>query len=180
MDELAGLPGESGASADAPAASGMDIEARLAALEAGYEERIKGFQRLLANRDQEKSALERELKELKTADLSEDERVQLTLAELQEEKDRLETELELVKLGSKYQDEMPLYQKLLGAQTAEEQLEFLRSLRSSGAAPAGKAPAESSDLDLNNPRQSAPAGMILPDGTMMTDELAERILKGAR
>ena len=180
-DDFAGLEQEEGTSAPAPAAPAVDIEARLAAIEAATEERIKGFQRLLAGRDEELKAREAEIRELKTSGLSEDEREQLRYREIEEERDRLARELELIQLKEKYGDLLDPYQKLLNAQSAEEQLALLAALRAPAAPPAAPTPQaapapEPSDIDLNNPRIAEPEGITLPDGTTMTEDLADRIL----
>lgn len=178
-DDFAGQGQEEGTSVDTPANPAVDIEARLAALEAATEERVKGFQRLLAGRDQELEQLRRQNRELKTSGLSEDEREQLRYREIEEERDRLARELELIQLKDKYGDLLDPYQKLLAAESAEEQLALLASLRAPAAkpvAPTPQAQPESSDVDRNNPPYQMPEGVTLPDGTTMTDDLADRIL----
>lgn len=169
-DDLAGL---SDVSSDEPA---DDIESRLAALEAKYEDRIKGFQRLLAGRDAEKDALQAKLEEIQSAGMPDDERLALREKKLLEENERLKTQLEFKDLASEYGEEFPIFEKLLNAPSAKDQLEALRELRA--AAKAAETPKPSSSgVDMNNPRRSAPLPSTA-DG--MTDDLADRILGSVR
>lgn len=180
------LAGQSSASATAPAEA-TDIEkikAEIsAAMRAELDTRVAGFQRLLAGRDETIGALSQELDELKTAGLSEEEREQLRDDRLATENQELRDQLALAKLAPEYADEMPLFQELLEATDPKAQLEVLRKIRKPGvaAAPAAAdAEPATPEIDHNNPPRQTPEGVTLPDGTLMTDDLADRVLGSVR
>lgn len=147
-------------------------------IKAENEERIKGFQRLLAGEQESKKALERQLRELKTAGLSEEERAQLQENETAQRIKELEVQLELAQLGNEFGDEMPLFQELLSAQTARDQLELVRKIRAgTTAAPASTTPAIPGVIG-NNPQRDYGAALAA-DGGPMNDQIADEILKRA-
>ena len=183
-DTLAGQPA-GGASASAPANGSIDIEAFEARLTAQFDERFKGLQRVIAQKDDLLTAVTEELNQFKTAGLSEEEREQLESDKLRAENQRLMAQIELNELAGKYGDEMSSFQRLLAAPTAEEQLEIMREFRASAlAAAAPSAPAATvvedemdiPDVDFNRPIRTVTSGQQLADGTYMTDELADRLL----
>lgn len=166
----------------APVAS-PDIEKLRADLSAEFEkkmqDRVTGFQRLLSEREQE-------LRELKTAGLSEEEREQLARQESEDRVAALERENELLKLSRVYPEEAPLFEQLLAAPTAKDQLEFLRKLKadlkaaSTPAAPANEAEEpDIPDVISTNPMRPPEQGVLLPNGTLMTEDLADRLLGAA-
>lgn len=163
----------------APGAS-IDIEKVKAEFSALMEERVKGLQKLVSGRDETIKALSRELEEFKTAGLSEDERYQLQLERRDQEIKALEAKLELKELSGRYGDEMPYFEKLLAADSAEEQLQVMRDLRAlaTGGSQA-QAPAAPvvPDVDHNNPPRSFdPSSTVLADGSVMNDAYADQIL----
>lgn len=181
MDDLAaGLAGES-ASPEGTALTRADIDKIKAELSATYEERIKGFQRLLADRENRERALQAELEEIRSATLSPEERVQLREKQLATRVRELEAQIELERLGASYSDEMPIYRSLLEAKSAEEQLGVLRSIRAAAKPPVSEPPVtegedlDVADIDLNNPVRIAPAGATV-EGQSMNDSLADKIL----
>jgi len=176
-DPLAGQDG-SDASADAPVTlTAADIEKVKAELQAEFEDRAKGFQRLISERDDKLAAHARELEELKTSGLSEDEREQLAQDKLRLENEALRGRLELSELAGQYGDEMPFYQRLLSGKTAEEQLKVLRELRTPAAPEVEvEKTAEIPDTDPNRPMRTPMEGTILADGSVMNDTIADRIL----
>ena len=150
------------------------------AFTAQINERVGGLQRVIAGKDETIKALGKELDEFKTAGLSEDERGQLRERQLRTENERLQQQLELERLGKDYGTELPIFQELLGATSAKDQLDMIRKLRTPAvpATPqAPAAPAASPEVDPNNPMRTAPSGIVLPDGRVMTDELADQILR---
>lgn len=185
MPDLFAGPDGAAASPTGPGASASgieDVRAQLKSeLEAQFEERIKGFQRVIGSKDERLGALEKELRQLKTASLTPEELEELAGQEKDQRIAELESRLELQSLSSQFPDEMPYFQRLLDAETAEDQLKALREMRSaiSGRAPAGDAPKgdpAADDLtpagvDPNNPRRPA-------TGLDMSDDLADQILKG--
>lgn len=180
-DPLAGLFDDD-ASAQAPAVTAADIEKIKLELKAEFEERAKGFQRLVSERDNQLAAYRAELEELKTASLSDEEREQLEDQKKDQLIRELQGKLELTELGKTYGDELPFYERLIGAGTAKEQLEVLRELRAANAQAQSQEPATTEvdipDTDPNRPMRSFFTNdtVLLPDGTPMNDALADRIL----
>lgn len=192
MTDLAGRAGY-GAS-DEPADPSVDIERlvgqavakAMTAAQAQFDERAKGFQRIVAGRDLELKALRQENEELKTAGLSDDERAQFYASKYEQENAELRKQLELTRLASEFGDELPLYEQLLSAQSARDQMEILRQIRAGSQAPA-QAPAAASaapstpavpEVDLNNPPRVTPTdAFLLPDGTPLTEQMADQILR---
>lgn len=173
------------ASDETPVDGGLDIEKirqeAHAAAQAAFDERAKGFQRLLAERDNALAEARRLLDDAKLASLSEDERDAEVQRRSESELERLRAENELLKLMPEYPDELPVFQRLLAAQDAKTQLDLIRELRKP-AAPANPAPAapaaDPAPVDPNNPANPQSA-VISSDGVVMTDELAERLLRSA-
>ena len=184
-EQIAGQPDQD-ASAQAPAPiTQADIDKLIAARDAQFEERIKGFQRLIADKETRAQALEHELSQLKTAGLSPEEREQLEIEQVKAENARLQAQLDLKNLASQYADEVPFFERLLAAPSAEEQLQVMREYATTLKAPqtpapvAPVAPAEPAipEVDLNRPyRRETYSGQRLADGTVMNDELADRLL----
>jgi hypothetical protein len=176
----AGLFGEDPASAEAPGPTQADIDKVKAELSAEFEKRLTGFQRLVSKKDEALEAAMREIEELKTAGLSEDEREQLQVTKMREENQRLQAQNELLRLGGEYGDVMPYFERLLAGSSAKEQLEVMREFASLKAQAQGEPDPdpdpEIPDIDLNRPMRQPVQGVVLPDGTVMNDELADRIL----
>ena len=183
-DPLAPSAGTEVASPE-PDAVSAEIEKIQAGLTATFtaqiNERVGGLQRVIAGKDETIKALGKELDEFKTAGLSDDERVQLRERQLRTENERLQQQLELERLGKDYGTELPIFQELLGAASAKDQLEMIRKLRSvvptTPQAPTAPAVLGVPEVDPNNPMRTAPSGIVLPDGRVMTDELADQILR---
>lgn len=185
-DQLAGQPG---ASADAPVIP-ADIEKIIAErVDAAMQDRVAGFQRLVQSKEDEAAALRAQLQNERLAALPEDERASI----LEQEKDRkiqeLEARLELNSLASTYGEEMPFFERLLAGESAEDQLAVLREYGAAAlakASPAPVAPATPAadpldavpDIDPNRPLRPRTVGQAsrLPDGSLMTDDAADRIL----
>ena len=182
-DQLAGLLDDADASAPAaPVAPSVDIEKIKAELSADFDARISGFQsKVVAPRDEMIAALRAELDELKNAGLSEEERAQLDDQRKDREIEDLRAQLELKELGASYGEELPFYQRLISAASAEDQLKVLRELRTP-VAPSTTADdkpvvPEASDINPNRPMRSNLGSIIrLADGTQMSDEIADRVL----
>jgi len=155
------------------------------------DERIKGFQRLVAERDRKLADLEARfaqqeaaLEDQRLAGMTDEERGTVTEQKRQTELQRLRAENELLKLGIDYATEMPLYRKLLNAPTAKDQLDIIRELSAATSAnPALPVPKKTADVpavDRTNPMRQPSEGIVLSDGTQMTDDIADRILKSIR
>lgn len=178
MEEtLAVQGGDNSASAAAPATAAPEIEK----IREEFESRFKGLQRVIAEKDDLLSKTQTELKELKTAGLSEDERAQLHQKETAAQLERLARENELLKLSRDYPDEMPVFEKLLQADSTKTQLETIREIRAAIAK--AQAPDEKKentevpDVNPTNPPRRDFGGVVMPDGTTLTDDIADRILK---
>ena len=183
MPNLAGQDDLDLAPAEAPATEALDIEKikqeAIAAASAAFEDRIKGFQRLMAERDNAITNLSRQLEEARLSTLGEEEREAELARREQAEVERLRAENELLKLMPDFPDELPLFQRLLAAPDAKTQLELIRELRKA-AAPANPAPVDPglnpAPVDPNNPASDTLAGGVY-QGVAMDDDLAERLLR---
>lgn len=182
-DQLAGQTAAD-ASATAPVELPADIETIIEArVNALIEPRIQGFQRLLSSREEELSALRGELENERLGGLSEDERASILEQKKDQRIQELEARNELLQLGPQYGEEMPYFERLLGAGSAEDQLKVLREYADAKLAKANPQPVvdeakvDVPDVDLNRPlRQPSRGGTTLPDGTQMNDSIADRIL----
>ncbi len=166
---------------DPPAPKAPVIEAK-----SDVDERVKGFQRLLAKEQQEKKALERRLAELEEAQrlagMSEDERAQYTSRREKEELEELRAWKALQDLADEYPDELPVFQRLLKAGksgTARDQLEALREWRNPKKAAPQPSEDDTPDVDPNNPPRNPPDedAITLEDGSRMTMRRAMALLK---
>lgn len=190
MPELAGQEIDDLASApegDEPANAGLDIEKirqeAIAAATAAMEERFKGLQGVIAKKDDELRTLRSQYEQAQLAALGDEEREAELARREQAELDRLRAENELLRLAPEYGTELPIFQRLLSASTAKDQLDLLREVMAPKA-PASEQPAGGNAappaVDPNNPPSPAPAGGFVVDGVAMTDDLADRILNSAR
>lgn len=132
----------------------VDIEAVTAqvrqALAAENEERVKGFQRALADKD-------KEIRNLKTATLSDDERSALAVQEAERERDEARREASLLKLRAQYAPEVvTAFEALTSLNTPEEQVAFIANLRAPST-PAAPAPEPDADLDVRDATPARPA-----------------------
>ena len=166
---------------DLPAAKAPVIEAK-----SDVDERVKGFQRLLAKEQQEKKDLARRLADLeetqRLAGMSEDERAQYTSRREREELEELRAWKALQDLADEYPDELPVFQRLLKAGkggTARDQLEALREWRNPKKAAPEPSEDDTPDVDPNNPPRNPPDedAITLEDGSRMTMRRAMSLLK---
>lgn len=163
-----------------PAIDPAALEARFTVL---MDERVKGFQRIVQERDDRLVELERQLK---TASMSEEEREQLTAKEENEKMEQLALENQLLKLGQEYPNEVAIVQKMLAGESVSDYVAALHEALKPANAETSEPEQNVSDVDRNNPPVtpiSAPAGadMIrLPDGQLITREAGLEILKGAQ
>jgi len=163
-----------------PAFDPKELETRFASL---VEERVKGFQRIVQERDDRLAELERQLK---TASMSEEEREQLAAKEKDEEREQLALENQLLKLGQQYPKEVAIVQKMLAGESVTDYVAALHEALKPANEASKEPEQEVSDVDRNNPPAtptSAPAGadMIrLPNGELITREAGMEILKGAQ
>ncbi len=170
------------AATEPPASTAFDptaFEARITSL---MDERVKGFQRAISEKDQTIADLQRQLK---TASMSEEEREQLAVQERQEADEALRLENALLKLGQQgYAREVEIVQKMLQGDSVEAYVTALREAFEA-VQPSKEPEQEVSDVDRNNPpampvAASAGADMItLPDGSVITREQGLALLKGA-
>lgn len=183
-EELAGLENPEASSPEGTADGAPDIEKirqeAMAAAQAVAEERFKGFQRVIAEKDTALQQLQRQYEEARLATLSEEEREAETARRSDQELERLRAENELLKLMPDYPDELPVFQRLLAAPDAKTQLELLRELRKAQAAPAITPAGGSNEppaVDSNNPANGNPGSGVFIEGAQMTEEMAERLLR---
>lgn len=160
-------------------------------LNEGFDRRFSGFQKVLATRDEQIADLRNMLQELKTADLSDDERVQLEREALEQEKAAIAAEKELLAMQAEFPEEIDLYRKVLEQPTAKDQISLLREWKSSFAAqnqqsdPSGKdeEPGDDSSksaVDPNNPPVETTDGMTYDDQFEKNPSLVDQILRGGR
>jgi hypothetical protein len=149
----------------------------VAALRAEMETRIGGLQTALNRAAERAQQAESERDELKNAGLSDDEKAQLVVQKAEKRIRDLEARLELASLAKEYGEDMPFYQRLLDAKTAKDQLEVIRELRAAASAAGGSPSVVVPPVDANRPAPSGDSGITLPDGTQMTDAIADRILR---
>lgn len=170
MAEEVTSPAEASAEETPPAASPDDPLAALRAeMTAEFDKRIAGFQTVINKQTEE-------LRELKDASLSDEEREQLVKSESEEYTDKLERELAMAKFVARYPDVAPVYQQLLDAETPDEQAAILKSL-AQPKAPEVPATAPA-DVDPNNPAPTF--GTItgrLADGTPISGDTAWEMLR---
>lgn len=187
-DQLAGQEPEDAAPAEVPAVPAPDIEARLTQMQSQLDERVKGFQRSLNEKDAALKAAKREADELRMSGMSEDEKAGVEWQRIEDENARLRQENELLSLQSEYPEEMPEFRKILAASTPKEQLDLIRALRAVQAKAAASqdqtSPAEGEpeipDVDPNNPARSvsSPAGTF--NGQQIDENWADRILASVK
>lgn len=186
-----------GATSDEPSASPVgqaDLdkwrEEIVASLNEGFDKRFGGFQKILATRDEEVRELKNMLRELKTADLSDDERVQLEREALEQEKAAIAAEKELLALQADFPDEITLYRQVLEQPTAKDQISLLREWRdsltknqqsaSTGDETPGDDASDQSAVDPNNPPVETTDGMEFEDQFTKDPSLVDKILRGGR
>jgi len=175
MPENLAPQGDAGASAEAPAQS-----PEIAALNKQWEERFKGLQRVIAEKDGALQTFAQKMEENELAALSPDERFSRQQTKLAAENQSLRAQLEMQELRKEYGKEFDLYSGLLKYGTAKEQLDFAKAFI---ADLAGKAAdpgdVDVPDVDMNNPMRKAGEGVRLPDGSLMNEEIADRLLKAS-
>jgi hypothetical protein len=172
-DEIAGLDNAFTVSEDdSTGDAGSDIDT----LKAQYEERIKGLQRVVSEKDKAIAERAKRERELELQALPPDERYSRLEEEYQKDLREARTELELMRLESRFTKAMPLYKKLVSMETVEAQLEYLESLgggvEESDSQESGVKPAS---VD-RNPANRIGRGTVMADGRVMDDTFADRVL----
>lgn len=165
------------ASGAAPATTApVDAEALRAELRAELEtqlnKRVSGLQ---STYQEQINAREAEIRRLKTATMSEDEREQARIEEEQAEIQSLQTENWLLKQSSKYPEAVSAFQRILDAGDNETQLAVLVELLSARqpTTPAPATPEADSlvpDIDPNNPVRVVPPGTAIGSQGQVLDK----------
>jgi len=157
-----------------PATTGIETQGA-----SDWEDRFKGLQRVVSEKDRALSDLQKQVEELRLSSLSEDERDAYARQREADEIAALRAENELLRLASnpKYASVYEPFTKLLKARSAEEQLEYMTTLLAPKAPTEPAREPEAPPVDSNNPRRTT--GITMPDGTEMTDTLAKMILDRA-
>lgn len=167
------------APATTPAVPAFDFEAFKAEFDSKMDQRISGLQSTYDRKLAERDAI---IEQLKTANLSEDEREQLAASEASEHVKSLETQLWLASEASKkYPTAASHLQKLI--ETDGDVVAFAEYLESAlKPAPAPEPEPVISDVDPNNaprtPVSLASDSFVGPDGQVYTAELQRQILEG--
>lgn len=179
------------ASAKAPvAADSPDLAATIIApLVAKIDERFSGFQ---STYDSKLAGINRAISDLKTAGLSPEEQAQVANETAAAENQRLTAENALLRQAQKDPQSVAVFQKIMAAQTLEDQLAVIRSefgpkaadqaeqAAATAAAPAtGPTAAPPSGNPNNPPRTKAPTLAGYVDGEPMTAELAAAVFAAA-
>lgn len=159
-------------------AANLDLSAIQTAIMAELDKRFQGFQGLL---DRRTSEFQKELEELKTADLSPEEQAQFQSSKEKERIARLERENELLKMRRNFPEEVDLLEDFFTKSSLEDQLMLLASFRKAQAA--SETPAEDDEeqptpVDKNNPARRQQISMADMAGEM-TSELADKVLSTA-
>lgn len=186
-EDLAGLTPDETPEIDASAPEGTPAEAPVTPavpdiekMRLEMDERIKGFQRLVSERDAELARLRQADEERRIATLPEDERLAYEQSRYQKEVDRLRMENEVLQAALKYPTTFPKYDALMKAKTAEEQIALLASWESPVAppSPADAEPPAPAPVDKNNPAQGKSKTVV--DGFEMDDNIATSLLKSIK
>src|SRR5688500_5235875 len=157
-------------------------------LQKDFDKRFAGFPNILAERDAKIDDLASVLNELKTADMSDDERVQLEREALAQERAAVAAERELLTLRAEFPDEVDLYQEVLKAPTSRDQIALLNQWRKSQEQPAsnpnptdeGDDSSNQSAIDPNNPAATSTDGMDYEAQFESDPSLADKILHSAK
>lgn len=150
----------------------VDVESIVTARLAEWEEkRIKPLQTLLNEKNDE-------IKRLKTASMSEEDRVQLEIEEHERERQQFETERWLFQKAKENAKAAELIEQFLALEDPDEQFALVAQALSvaAPATPAPVQPEESEqvpDIDPNNPAPAPSDYGTLPDGTPINRKLAE-------
>jgi hypothetical protein len=193
-DQSAQLGATSQEPSDQPQAVGQaDLdkfkEELLGMLKSDFDTRFAGFQQIIAKRDERIGNLESVLQELKTVDMSDDERVQLERDALAQERAAIAAERELMELQSEFPEEIKLYKSVVDKASAKDQIVLLREWRNSLTANQTPEPTpgegeettpNQSAIDPNNPAAPTSDGMEPLAQFERDPSLADRILQGAR
>jgi hypothetical protein len=154
-----------------------------------FDKRFQGFQKIISERDRKIDDLTSMLEELKTADLSDDERVQLEREALEQEKAAIAAERELLSIQQEFPDEVTLYRQVLEKDSAKDQIALLRQWKESlTQQPAPEPdPNENGDdsqnqsaIDPNNPAATTTDGMDYQTQFEKDPSLVDKILRGAK
>jgi hypothetical protein len=154
----------------------FSLEELTAAMNAEFDKRFQGFQSLL---DRRTSEFQRELAELKTADLSPEEQEQFETRKRDEEIAALRRENELLQMRREFPEEVDLLEDFFKKSSLQDQLELLSAFRKAQAeeAPSGDTDAQPTPVDKNsNPRKPT---LTLSDveGGNMTNDLADKVIE---
>jgi|WetSurMetagenome_2_1015567.scaffolds.fasta_scaffold476350_2 hypothetical protein len=181
-EDLAGLDAITApaldASVDTPAESpATDSVPDIEKVRTQYEERIKGFQRLVSEREQELVRLREQEERARISALPDDERTAYERSRAEEELSRLRTENEVLRMGSKYQSVYDKYEALMRAKTVEEQFQlldgWLKPPAPSADADETEAHEKPAPVDKNNPvKQKA----TMVGDYQMDETIAKRLL----
>jgi len=177
-DQNDGVPAEQEQSQPAEAApSSLTAEQISQIVASALDQRISGLQSV---QDKSIAALR---KELRQAQMSEDELENAREQELQEELAQARRERDALKAAQKYPEVYPIYESMLSAATPEEQLQAIdKALKAAAgsSSPAPETPAQPAEesptpsIDANAPAPTQVGGIA---GTgPMTSEKANRIL----
>lgn len=160
-------------------APSVDLSALQDALMAEFDKRFSGVQSLL---DRRTSEFQSQLEELRTADLSPEDREEVLARKAQEEVERLKRENELLRLRKDFPEEVDLLSDFMEKSSLQEQLALLSGFRKAKAEEQaqGEPPqGQPTPVDKNNPPRRQEVSLADMAGEM-TNELADSILGQAK
>lgn len=159
-------------------APSVDLSAVQEALMSELDKRFSGFQGLL---DKRTAQFETQLAELKTADMSPEEREQFAASEAQKKVERLERENELLRQRKQYAEEVDLLEEFFKQGSLTDQLALLAKFRKAVAAEepqGGDDAGQPTPVDMNNPKRRTDISIADASGKM-DEQLADKLLGSA-
>lgn len=156
-------------------APSVDLSPIQTALMQEFDKRFAGFQSIL---DKRTSEFQRELAELKTADMSPEEREQFAASEAQREVDALKRENELLKMRREFAEEVDLLETFFEKGSLREQLELLSQFRKAQAeveAPGVEVEEQPTPVDKNSPPRRSQVSLA-ELAREMDGDLADKLL----
>lgn len=168
--------------APAPAIS-PEIEAYIAQrVQALSDQRISGLQSVF---DKKLAEANKEIQRVRRQALGEPDAPDFEDSETARENAELKRRLAIMEAAERFPKAAPLYQQLMGLETAEEQIAFLEQQLQQAPPPPPPVPPvpqpepelEVPDIDMNRPAPTGGSGYAIYDGVQMNDEIAAAILK---
>ena len=155
----------------------------LGAVTSSFDERFKGFQKIMAKRDSQIDELARKIEEANRSDMTDEQRTALEDQEKDAQIARLQMQLELRELEREFPSVAPVFDRILKAETPREQLEILNEAfaprqEQPEQTPEPTAQGGNSSVDPNAPADTGIDGLAAEQAFEKDPGLADRILRG--